>query len=99
MARMGLIHGPPGRATNPHTTQHVEATMQDEQSAMERLATDPSDRRRFLKAVGGTAGAGAFALFLAACGNDSKSSGSSSTAATSTQQATKATTGTEMFGA
>ncbi len=73
--------------------------MQEEQSAMERLATDSSDRKRFLKAVGGTAGAGAFALFLAACGSDSKSSGSGSTAATSTQQATKATTGTEMFGA
>jgi rubrerythrin len=64
---------------------------------MERLATDPSDRKRFLKAVGGTAGASAFALFLAACGsNDNKSSSSSST--TSTQQST-AKTGTEMFGA
>jgi rubrerythrin len=68
--------------------------MQD--GAMERLATDPSDRKRFLKAVGGTAGAGAFALFLAACGSDSKSS--SSTGSTSTQQST-AKTGTEMFGA
>jgi rubrerythrin len=69
--------------------------MQD--GAMERLATDPSDRKRFLKAVGGTAGASAFALFLAACGSsDNKSSPSSST--TSTQQST-AKTGTEMFGA
>jgi rubrerythrin len=73
--------------------------MQDEQSAMERLVTDPSDRKRFLKAVGGTAGAGAFALFLAACGSDDKSSSSSSnTTTTSTQQST-AKTGTEMFGA
>jgi rubrerythrin len=66
---------------------------------MERLATDPSDRKRFLKAVGGTAGAGAFALFLAACGSDSKKSSSSSGSgsSTSTQQAT-AKTGTEMFG-
>ena len=40
-------------------------------SAMEQLATDPSDRKRFLKAVGGTAAAGAFALFLAACGSSS----------------------------
>ncbi len=72
--------------------------MQEQQSAMERLATDPSDRKRFLKAVGGTAGAGAFALFLAACGSDSKSSGSSSST-TSTQQAPAAAkTGTEMFG-
>jgi rubrerythrin len=73
--------------------------MQEEQSAVERLATDPSDRKRFLKAVGGTAGAGAFALFLAACGSDDKSSGSSSST-TSTQQAPAAAkTGTEMFGA
>jgi rubrerythrin len=73
--------------------------MQEEQSAVERLATDPSDRKRFLKAVGGTAGASAFALFLAACGSDDKSSGSSSST-TSTQQApATAKTGTEMFGA
>jgi rubrerythrin len=67
---------------------------------MERLATDPSDRKRFLKAVGGTAGASAFALFLAACGSDSKKSSSSSgssSSTTSSQQAT-AKTGTEMFG-
>jgi rubrerythrin len=64
---------------------------------MERLATDPSDRKRFLKAVGGTAGAGAFALFLAACGSDDKKSSSSSTGSTSSQQPT-AKTGTEMFG-
>ena len=70
--------------------------MQD--GAMERLATDPSDRKRFLKAVGGTAGAGAFALFLAACGSDDKSGSSSGTGTTSTQQST-AKTGTEMFGA
>src|SRR3954452_9480317 len=69
--------------------------MQD--GAMERLATDPSDRKRFLKAVGGTAGAGAVALFLAACGSDDKSS-SSTSGTTSTQQST-AKTGTEMFGA
>jgi hypothetical protein len=75
--------------------------MQD--GAMERLATDPSDRKRFLKAVGGTAGAGAFALFLAACGSDDKKSsssgsGSGSGSTSSTQQPTGAGTGTEMFG-
>jgi rubrerythrin len=64
---------------------------------MERLATDPSDRKRFLKAVGGTAGASAFALFLAACGSGSKKS--SSTGASAQQApATAAKTGTEMFG-
>jgi rubrerythrin len=71
--------------------------MQDEQSAMGRLATDPSDRKRFLKAVGGTAGASAFALFLAACGSDNKSS-TTNTSTGSSQQST-AKTGTEMFGA
>jgi hypothetical protein len=65
--------------------------------ALERLATDPSDRKRFLKAVGGTGAAGAFALFLAACGRSSSSS-SSSTGSTSAQQATPAGTVTEMFG-
>jgi hypothetical protein len=70
--------------------------MQDEPSAMGRLATDPSDRKRFLKAVGGTGAASAFALFLAACGSDNKKSSSSSTSA---QQATPAKkTGTETFG-
>ena len=70
--------------------------MQDEPSAIGRLATDPSDRKRFLKAVGGTGAASAFALFLAACGSDKKKSSSSTT---SVQQATPAKkTGTEMFG-
>jgi hypothetical protein len=76
----------------------MEATMQEQQPAMERLATDPSDRKRFLKAVGGTGAAGAFALFLAACGSSSSSSSSSSTGSTSAQQATPSKTGTEMFG-
>ena len=65
--------------------------------ALERLASDPSDRKRFLKAVGGTGAAGAFALFLAACGSDDKDSSGSS--AGSTQQTTpKSTSGTDMFG-
>jgi rubrerythrin len=68
--------------------------MQDEPSAAERLATDPSDRKRFLKAVGGTGAASAFALFLAACGSSDKKTSSSTTSA---QQA-PAKTGTEMFG-
>jgi hypothetical protein len=37
-------------------------------SAVEELARDPASRRRFLSSVGGTAAAGSFALFLAACG-------------------------------
>jgi rubrerythrin len=42
------------------------------QSAVEGLARDPASRRRFLSAVGGTAAAGSFALFLAACGSEKK---------------------------
>jgi hypothetical protein len=41
-------------------------------SAVEQLARDPASRRRFLSAVGGTAAAGSFALFLAACGSEKK---------------------------
>ncbi|MEA2427586.1 MAG: hypothetical protein QOF37_1214 [Thermoleophilaceae bacterium] len=40
-----------------------------EPGAVEVLAGDPSSRKRFLKAVGGTGAAGAFAVFLAACGS------------------------------
>jgi hypothetical protein len=38
-------------------------------SAMEELARDPASRRRFLSGLGGAGAAGAFALFLAACGS------------------------------
>jgi rubrerythrin len=76
----------------------VDETRLDEPQqprALERLSSDPSDRKRFLKAVGGTGAAGAFALFLAACGSDDKESSST----TSTQQSTaKSTSGTDMFG-
>ena len=43
-------------------------------SAMEELSRDPSDRKRFLRMVGGAGAAGAFSLFLAACGDDEKDS-------------------------
>jgi rubrerythrin len=49
----------------------MDATETDEPrppSALEQLDADPSSRKRFLKAVGGTGAAGAFAVFLAACG-------------------------------
>jgi hypothetical protein len=49
--------------------------------AVEQLSRDPASRKRFLAMVG-TGGAGAFALFLAACGSSSKKSSSSSTPAT-----------------
>jgi Ferritin-like domain len=41
-------------------------------AAMEELARDPASRRRFLSRAGGTAAAGSFALFLAACGSSKK---------------------------
>src|SRR3954470_14264296 len=41
-------------------------------TAMEDLGRDPASRRRFLSGVGGTAAAGSFALFLAACGSSKK---------------------------
>ncbi len=37
-------------------------------SAMEELERDPSTRKRFLAKLGGTAAAGSFAMFAAACG-------------------------------
>ena len=50
-----------------------------DEGAMRELAEDPSSRKRFLKMVGGTGAAGAFSIFLAACGssNGEKSSSSS----------------------
>ena len=41
-------------------------------SAMEQLSRDPSDRKRFLRMVGGAGAVGAFSIFLAACGDDEK---------------------------
>lgn len=53
----------------------MEETGLDEpqpKSAMEELARDPASRRRFLSGLGSTGAAGAFALFLAACGSKKK---------------------------
>src|SRR4051794_29591416 len=67
-------------------------------SALERLDRDPSSRKRFLAAIGGTGAAAAFAAVLAACGSDSNKS-STSASTTSTQQAAAgATSPTDMFG-
>jgi rubrerythrin len=52
-------------------------------NAVRELAADDASRKRFLKMVG-TGGAGAFALFLAACGSSDKKSSSSSGAAPAT---------------
>ena len=47
-------------------------------TAMKELAQDDSSRKRFLKMAGGTGAASAFAIFLAACGEDEKPKQSSS---------------------
>jgi hypothetical protein len=47
------------------------------ENAVQELQGDDASRKRFLKMVG-TGGAGAFAVFLAACGSSSKKSSSSS---------------------
>jgi rubrerythrin len=65
-------------------------------SAIEELDRDPSSRKRFLTAVGGTGAVAAFGVVLAACGSDNKkSSGSGSTTPSA---ASKSTSGTDMFG-
>ena len=57
------------------------------QPAMEELARDPASRKRFLKMVGGAGAAGAFSLFLAACGSDDDDKGAA-TNGTSTSSMT-----------
>ena len=64
-------------------------------SAIEELDRDPSSRKRFLTALGGTGAVAAFGVVLAACGSDDKSSSSSSTTPAA---APKSTSGTDMFG-
>jgi rubrerythrin len=66
-------------------------------SALEQLDRDPSSRKRFLTAVGGTGATAAFGLFLAACGSSSKSS-SSSTSTPAAAPAKTASSPTDMFG-
>ncbi|MDX6661100.1 MAG: hypothetical protein QOJ55_1922 [Solirubrobacteraceae bacterium] len=66
-------------------------------SALEQLDRDPSSRKRFLTAVGGTGATAAFGLFLAACGSSSKSS-SSSTSTPAAAPAKTTSSPTDMFG-
>jgi hypothetical protein len=66
-----------------------------EPSALEQLDRDPSSRKRFLTAIGGTGAVAAFGVFLAACGSDDKESSSGST---STQQKPAGKSPTDMFG-
>ena len=74
-----------------------ELTEPRPQSAMDELRNDPSSRKRFLRSVGGVGAAGAFAAFLAACGDDEKTSTSGSGGST-TSSTMQDTMGTEQFG-
>ena len=65
-------------------------------SALEELDRDPSSRKRFFTAVGGTGAVAAFGVVLAACGGDSDSSTGSGGATPAA--APKSTSGTDMFG-
>ena len=47
-----------------------EPREQGQDSALRELAQDASSRKRFLRMMGGAGAAGAFAVFLAACGGD-----------------------------
>ena len=51
--------------------------------ALQQLAKDDASRKKFLKMAGGTGAAGAFAVFLAACGSDKKKATSSQAASSS----------------
>ena len=53
--------------------------------AMQELARDEASRKRFLKMMGG-AGAGAFALFLAACGGDDEPAGGTSSGGSTSKE-------------
>jgi rubrerythrin len=55
--------------------------------ALHELAEDPGDRKRFLRMMGGAGAASAFAIFVAACGNDDKSSSSGAAGSTKTDSA------------
>ena len=56
--------------------------------ALRELADDPSDRKRFLRMMGGAGAASAFAIFVAACGDDDGStSGGSGTTKTNSESA------------
>jgi hypothetical protein len=52
--------------------QQTETDRTTRASAVDELAADASSRKRFLKALGGTAAAGAAASLLAACGEDKR---------------------------
>lgn len=62
-------------------------------SAVEELRADPSSRKRFLKAAGGTGAAAAFSLVLAACGEKKEK-----TTPGGSIEGTAAGVGTDLYG-
>jgi len=58
-----------------------------QRSALKELAKDDASRKKFLKMVGGTGAAGAFGIFLAACGSDKKKTTSDQAAPSSSGSA------------
>ena len=67
-----------------------------QRSALEELDRDPSSRKRFLTALGGTGAVAAFGLVLAACGDDESSTASGGASTTSTTPMSSSET--DMFG-
>ena len=61
-----------------------EAATERTPGALRELADDPSDRKRFLRMMGGAGAASAFAIFVAACGGDDESSSSGGSGNTKT---------------
>ena len=57
-----------------------------ERGALRELADDPSSRKRFLRMMGGAGAAGAFAIFLAACGDDDDEATGGSASQTQTER-------------
>src|SRR3954454_18206912 len=55
----------------------------DQDSVVRELAEDPSSRKRFLKAVGGTGAAAALSMIVAACGGSDKKTTATAAAAAS----------------
>lgn len=70
-----------------------------ENGALAELARDPSSRKRFFKLMGGGVGAaGAFSIFLAACGGDDDGSGTTGAAGQTGGTGTSGTTTAAMNG-
>jgi rubrerythrin len=67
-----------------------------QRSAIEELDRDPSSRKRFLTALGGTGAVAAFGVVLAACGGSDKKSSSSGSSTTPMANANSGET--DMFG-